>query len=135
MKSSNLRCDVSEPVDPRRLVGDQGERSAERYLQRLGMRILERGYRFRGGEIDLVARDGAELVFVEVKTRTSRDFGDPSEAVTARKRRRIIHAASCYLKAHGAWQHPCRFDVVSVHLETNGQVLVEHLRDAFRAEG
>ena len=98
------------------------------------MSILERGFRFRGGEIDLIAREGCELVFVEVKTRTSGEFGDPVEAVTPSKRRRLLQAASFYLKIRGAWQHPCRFDVICVRLEKDGTTRVEHLRDAFRAD-
>jgi len=136
MKNSRGVClNVSEPSDPRRILGILGERSAERHLAAAGMRILERGFRFRGGEVDLIAEDERELVFVEVKTRASRGFGLPADAVTLSKQRKILQAASFYLKSRGAWQHPCRFDVVSVWVAEGKVTRVEHLRDAFRARG
>jgi putative endonuclease len=96
------------------------------------MGIVARGFRFKGGEIDLIARDGEELVFVEVKTRTSEEFGSPAESVTRAKRRKLLQAASFYLQSHGILQHPCRFDVISVRLGSDGCSNVEHLQDAFR---
>src|SRR5262245_47709910 len=125
---------LGEPQDPRRITGTKGERAAEHFLRRAGMKIVARGFRFRGGEIDLIAREGEELVFVEVKTRTSRTFGSPQESVTSLKRRKIVRAASAYLQSAGAWEHPCRFDVISVHLGNDGEVELEHLRDAFSAD-
>ena len=103
---------VSEPGDPRRSTGILGEAVAERHLRSAGMRILARGFRFRGGEIDLIAQDGEDLVFVEVKTRTTEEFGSPAESVTPAKRRKLVQAASFYLQSRGACQHPCRFDVI-----------------------
>jgi putative endonuclease len=125
----------SERVDPRRLKGSRGEEAAECYLRRAGMKVVERGFRFRGGEIDLIAREGEEWVFVEVKTRTSEDFGSPAESVTPRKRRKILLAASSFLQSRGAWDQPCRFDVISIRLAVDGALRLEHLRDAFRADG
>jgi putative endonuclease len=125
---------VSIPADPRRRRGNLGERKAERHLRAAGMGIEARGFRFRGGEIDLIARDGDELVFVEVKTRTSEDFGNPAESVTRAKRRRLLQAASFYLQSRGLMQQPCRFDVVAIRLESDGSSKLEHLKDAFRAE-
>src|SRR5947209_6203352 len=78
-----------------RLLGDRGERAAARYLRRQGLRVLVRGYRTRCGEIDLIARDGDTLVFVEVK---ARQRGVPAEAVTAEKQRRITLAALHFLR-------------------------------------
>ena len=121
-------------TDPRRALGDRGEQEAADFLSRCGMRILERKFRCRGGEVDLIARDGTDLVFVEVKTRTSGQFGEGSEAVTASKRRRILRAASLYLSARDSLSHPCRFDVVSVRLDPSGGPHLEHLRDAFGAD-
>ena len=120
--------------DPRRRTGNLGERAAEKYLRDAGMGIVDRGYRFRGGEIDLIVRDGTELVFVEVKTRTSQEFGNPAEAVTRAKRRKLLQAASSYLQSRGMMQHPCRFDVISILLGSDGSSRLEHLRDAFRSE-
>ena len=99
------------------LFGGRGERAAARFLRRRGFRILLRGYRTTRGEIDLVARDGETLVFVEVKTRSR---GMPAEAVTPEKQRRLTLAALHFLKRHGLLDRPrevpCRFDVVAIVL-------------------
>jgi putative endonuclease len=120
--------------DPRRALGDRGEQAAADFLVGSGMRIVERKFRCRGGEVDLIARDGADLVFVEVKTRSTGEFGEGSEAVTAAKRRRILRAAALYLSARDSLSQPCRFDVVSVRLAASGTTLLEHLKDAFGAD-
>ena len=119
-------------ADSRRRTGSLGERAAERHLRDAGMGIVARGFRFRGGEIDLIARDGEELVFVEVKTRTSEDFGDPAESVTRAKQRKLFHAAAFFLQSRGLMQHPCRFDVISIRLGKDGCSKLDHLQDAFR---
>jgi putative endonuclease len=124
----------ADPEDARRQLGKRGEEAAARYLSEKGLRILERGYRVRCGEIDLIARDGDELVFVEVKTRRSLRCGDPLEAVTETKRRRILRAASLYLQSTGSWDSPCRFDIVAVRFGPGGAEEVEHLRAAFQAD-
>ncbi|MCW5214310.1 YraN family protein, partial [Desulfobulbus sp. US5] len=88
---------------------------------------LERNYRLRIGEVDIIARDGEYLVFIEVKTRRSTRFGSPFEAVDARKQQQIVKIASAYLQGK---ELPVRFDVVAVHL--NGQdVRIEVLKNAF----
>ncbi len=124
----------ADPRDVRRLLGERGEEAAARYLSGKGLRILERGYRARFGEIDLIAREGEELVFVEVKTRRSLRCGDPLEAVTEAKRRRILRAASLYLQSTGAWDSPCRFDLVAVRFGPGGAQEVEHVRAAFQGD-
>lgn len=114
-----------------RLLGRRGEEQAARYLKKQGLRILTRGYRTRLGEIDLVAREGDSLVFVEVKTRRS---GRPAEAVTPRKQRRIIRAASRFVRFHRLLEAnvPCRFDVVGVTWpEGNKRPEIQHYRGAF----
>ena len=126
--------EVREGPDPRRTRGNLGEEIAARYLSRKGLRILHQGYRVRSGEIDIIARDGEELVFVEVKCRTTPVCGDPLEAVTPFKRRRILRAAALYLHATGSWERPCRFDIVAVRLGFDGSAEVEHLPAAFQAE-
>jgi len=125
---------LANPRDVRRRLGNRGEEAAARYLSGRGLRILERGYRARCGEIDLIAREGEELVFVEVKTRHSLRFGDPLEAVTETKRRRIIRAASLYLQSTGSWDSPCRFDLVAVRFGPGGAEEVEHVRAAFQSD-
>lgn len=114
-------------------LGRRGEEAAARWLEARGMRILARCFRVRGGEIDLVARDGSTLVFVEVKSRSGLSFGRPSEAVDRRKRVRLVRAAALYLLAHGGDERPCRFDVIEVVADPTGRLSVRHLRDAFDA--
>jgi putative endonuclease len=94
--------------------GKSGEDLACAELRRRGYAILARRYRRRGGELDIVARDGATVVFVEVKTRAGTAFGAGGEAITARKRRRMAEIALDYLARHGLDGCPCRFDVVAI---------------------
>ena len=99
------------------MFGKTGEDLACQELERLGYAILARRYRIRGAEIDIVASDGPTVVFVEVKARDSHQFGEAAEAVTWRKRQRIVAAAKHYVMQHRVHDCPCRFDVVSVHVE------------------
>lgn len=113
--------------------GRDAEAQAERFLSTRGLTIVARNYRTRGGEIDLVARDGACLVFVEVRARASATWGSSAESVDARKRARLASAAAHYLMVHaGAHPPPCRFDVVAI---STNQGTVEWLRDAFQVPG
>ncbi len=116
-----------------RFLGDQGERAAARFLRRQGFRVLLRGFRTKRGEIDLIARDGKTLVFVEVKSRRQ---GAPAEAVTPEKQRRLTLAALEFLKKHRLLDHPARFDVVAiVWPENQREPSIEHFRNAFEAVG
>ena len=99
------------------VLGRTGEDLACGELERRGYVILARRYRRRGGELDVIARDGQTLVFVEVKTRDGREFGEGVDAVTARKRRRITRVALDYVARHGLTDCPCRFDVVSIQID------------------
>lgn len=101
------------------------------YLAARGCTIIARRYRWRHGEIDLVVRDGEELVFVEVRARRRRDYGTGAETVTARKQRRVVASARHFIRERGLWDSPCRFDVVSVET-AGGRARVSWLRDAFR---
>ena len=92
--------------------GAQAEDRAARYLERQGLDILARNFRTRMGEIDLVARDGHTLVFVEVRLRVSRAFGGAQASIDARKQARVVAAARLYLSRLRA-EPPCRFDVVT----------------------
>lgn len=114
------------------ILGKSGEDLAVRELKRRGYAILARRYRTRGGEIDIIARDGATVVFVEVKMRETRDFGGAAEAVTALKQRRIMHTALDYLMRHHLTAAPCRFDVVSIELADGGPA-IEIYQNAFDA--
>jgi putative endonuclease len=118
----------------RRARGDAVESAALRFLEANGLRLLARNASARGGELDLVMRDGATLVFVEVRYRGNAAFGGGAASVDAGKRRRLVHAAQAWLLRHP--QHtdaPCRFDVVAA----SGDPAAPHfdwLRDAFRAD-
>src|SRR5258706_2057616 len=95
--------------------GKAGEDLACRELERRGYAILARRYRRRGGELDIIARDGETTVFVEVKARDGRDFGEAAEAVTFAKRRRIVAVATDYAAPHRLVDRPCPFAVGSIH--------------------
>jgi len=115
---------------PHLVLGESGEDLACAELQRRGYAILERRYRTRYGEIDIVARDGEVTVFVEVKTRDGNDFGDGAEAVTPWKQRRIAKMAVDFLARHRLHDRPCRFDVVAVDV-SGGTTKVDIYTHAF----
>jgi putative endonuclease len=114
------------------ILGKTGEDLACAELERRGYAIIARRYRRRGGEIDIVSRDGETIVFVEVKTRESRCFGAAAEAVTAFKRRRIAQLAADYMARHRLFDCRCRFDVVSIHFDS-GRAEIEVFQNAFDA--
>jgi len=113
-------------------LGKIGENLACRELERRGYAILARRYRRRGGELDIVARDGGTIVFVEVKARRGQDWGGGAEAVTPLKQRRMAQIAMDYLVRHRLAGHPCRFDVVSIDVGP-GKPAIEVFRNAFMA--
>ena len=111
-------------------LGRRGERAAEKYLRRVGYRIVERNFRAAGAEIDIVAMDGETLVFVEVKTRRSRDAGAPEEAVDERKQKQIRRAAEIFARRYRADEVTMRFDIIAI--DASGERLkIELLRNAF----
>lgn len=112
------------------LLGKEGERLAERYLHKKGYRLVERNYRCKAGELDLIVLDRGVIVFVEVKTRTGAAFGSPLEAVEIRKQRKMIQAAQFFLAEKGLQQRDARFDVVGVSWPGPVPVL-EHIENAF----
>lgn len=118
--------------DPRQRLAVAGEDEAERALLARGMRVLERRFRRRFGEIDLIAAEGERIVFVEVKSRRGRGYGLPAEAVTPRKRRRLARVALAYLQSRGWLERACRFDVIEVLVDPDGRFRVRHIVDAFR---
>jgi putative endonuclease len=111
-------------------LGKTGEDLACRELERRGYAIVARRYRCRRGELDIIARDGETVVFVEVKTKHDHAFGQPAEAVGFIKRRRIARLAMDYLLRHHLMNCPCRFDVVAIHFDRERPVL-EVFRNAF----
>lgn len=96
-----------------RRIGKDAERHAERWLRNAGLQEIGRNYRCRGGEIDLIMKDGPQLVFVEVRYRHDDRFGGALASVDRRKQQRLVMAASHYLQRHD-WDGPCRFDVVGL---------------------
>jgi putative endonuclease len=122
---------IPRPVPPRAALGAYGERVAVRLLTDQGIEVLDRNWRCRSGELDVVARDGAALVFCEVKTRTGSRFGHPVEAVTPVKRRRLRQLARAWLQVHDHHAPDLRFDVIGVLVPPVGPARVTHLRNAF----
>lgn len=121
------------PEKPAHLaLGARGEKLAQRFLRRQGYKILYRNFRARrGGEVDLVCRDGKTLAFVEVKTRSREDFGRPFDAVNRAKQKLIARGALAWLDLLGNPDILWRFDVVEIVLADDGAPKFELLRDAF----
>lgn len=115
--------------------GKAGEDMALGVLKKNGYRIIERNYRCRYGEIDIIAKDGDTIVFVEVKTRSSSSFGPPKASVDHRKQRHIIKAATEYLARCGLTDRDARFDVVGIELKggEGGGYSSELVKNAFEA--
>jgi putative endonuclease len=111
-------------------LGRAGEKAAADLLRRRGYEVVGSGFRARRGELDLVCRRGAELVVVEVKTRTDDAFGTPVEAVGSRKRRALMAAAAEY-RALAEWRGPIRFAVVGLTVSADGKFEAELIEDAF----
>ena len=123
------------PPEARRAQGDAAEERACRHLEGAGYTIVERNYRTKGGEIDIVARKGDVLVFVEVRSLEVAGFGTPEESVTPAKRRRIVAAARQYLSTvpPSSWRE-ARFDVIAIEGSGDAAVL-RHYPAAFDAKG
>ena len=113
-------------------IGDFGETAACEYLEKSGIRVLKRNYHERGGEIDIIAKDGETIVFAEVKTRISKDFGTPAEFVDYKKQDKIMKTAVSFLGTDDA---DMRFDVIEVMYAVRGGAPVvteiNHIKDAF----
>ena len=108
--------------------GREAEQRALAYLQHQGLRLVSQNFRVKGGEIDVVMREGTTVVFVEVRQRRTLDYGGAAASITATKRRRLILAARHYLARFG--ESPCRFDCLLIQGET-----VSWLRGAFTTDG
>ena len=112
--------------------GDLGEAIATKFLKKSGYKILELNYRTPLGEIDIIAKDKETIVFVEVKTRSSKKFGLPGEAVNYQKQRHIRNSALYYLKSKGLLDKvSARFDVISILMSNITDYEIEHLQNAF----
>ncbi len=120
--------------DTRKALGSRGEDLAVQYLKKKGFKVIERNYHCSAGEIDLIAREGKTLVFVEIKTRSSSDYGLPQDAVDRFKQKKMIEVARSYLaERHLTEDIPARFDVVAIHLMPAGPQ-IELIKDAFQGE-
>lgn len=116
----------------RQALGRYGEQLAVEHLEGVGLEVLARNWRCREGEIDVVARDGTTVVFVEVKTRSGTGYGDPAEAVTLRKARRLRVLAGRWLAdSRPSGAHDLRFDVVSIVRRRGTAPVLVHLKGAF----
>ena len=112
-------------------LGVQGEEVAEKYLHQQGYQIVERNFHSQQGEVDIIARDGNFLVFVEVKSYSFRSLVSPVASVRRNKRDSIIHAARSYLYRKNIHHINCRFDVISIYRRRDGSQAVELYKDAF----
>jgi len=117
-------------ADTRKQFGKLGEEIAVSVLRKKGYKVIERNFRTRTGEIDIIAKHKGRIVFVEVKSRKSKRYGDPKLAITARKKRKISMVALAYLKKHHTVQTPARFDVVTIQSSNPGET-VEIIPNAF----
>ena len=116
-------------MDNRKNTGNVGENIATRYLERLGYRILERNLRCKLGEIDIIAKDKDEIVFIEVKTRKILSYGDPADSVNEPKQKHIYKAAEYYLMINDKLDDFTRIDVIEVYLDDTGYK-INHIKKA-----
>lgn len=130
-----LRAWLQERIEPLSL-GERGERAAARFLRRLGWHVVATRRRHRYGEIDIIAVGGQTIVFVEVKSRRSEQFGRPAEAIDAIRQARLTRAALAFLKGHGLLEYASRFDVIEVIWPEHARrPTFRHIRNAFPAVG
>ena len=114
-----------------KLLGERGEEIACLHLQSKGARIIERNWKCQSGEADIIMRDGEDLVFVEVKTRSSEEKGLPEDSITPKKRQRYERIALAYLFSHDLPSSRIRFDVMAMVINKEGRAFVRHHIDAF----
>lgn len=120
-------------ANQKRALGSWGEQLAAEFLQKQGYKIVERNVRSDHGEIDLLARNGDVLVFVEVKARSSAEYGNPEEAVTAAKQQHMVDSALDYLQAHPQFDGDWRIDVISVTRVPGKAPEILHFENAISA--
>lgn len=115
-------------------LGRSGEDLAEEFLRKNNYKVLSRNFRTKLGEIDIIAKDRSVICFIEVKTRSSEDFGSPQEAVNRRKQRQITKAALVFLKENKLMDVSARFDIVSV-IRSKENPKIELIKNAFELSG
>jgi putative endonuclease len=126
-----MECSLEKKESNHYSIGQKGEKIAVEYLKKKKFKILSQGFRFKRGEIDIIAYDKDTLVFVEVKTRRNRNFGLPEESVTPKKQNQIKKVAQGFLLIHNLENTSCRFDVVSLTLDKKEAPFIYHIKDAF----
>lgn len=112
-------------------LGQRGENVAARFLRNLGYTIIIRNFRCKTGEVDIIARDGKTIVFVEVKTRSDDNSAEPEQQVDPAKQQQLTKVAKFYLTRYGRPQPPARFDVIAIVWRTGSDPVVRHIPDAF----
>ncbi len=117
--------------DKKRNIGKEGEEIAAAYLVKKGFKIIERNYRYSHGEIDIIAEEKDDLVFIEVKTRMNLEFGEPEYAINAKKIKQIKKMAELYLFDKEIDEINCRFDVVAIVLGNGDNPFIKHYENAF----
>lgn len=118
-------------LNDQQTLGRSGEDIAVAYLARARYKVLERNFRTKCGEVDIIAREGKTLVFIEVKTRRNLSYGCPQLAVTRFKQKQISKAALLYLAANKLTETAARFDVIAISLSDYEKAQVDHIKNAF----
>lgn len=120
-------------LDSRKEVGNKGEKLAAKFLKRKGYKIIQRNYKCKLGEIDIIAEQDRTIVFVEVKTRRTQEFGPPQNAITAAKRSQISKVALFYIREKKLVDQSCRFDVIGITFSPESRKpRIEHIENAFQ---
>ncbi len=120
-------------LDDRKEVGAKGEKLAAKFLKRKGYKIIQRNYKCKLGEIDIIAEQDRTIVFVEVKTRRTQEFGPPQYAITAAKRGQISRVALLYIREKKMVEQSCRFDVIAITFPPESRKpRIEHIENAFQ---
>ena len=122
-------------MEKNKILGDAGEKFAEKFLIERGYKIVTKNFRIRSAEIDIIAEHDKEIIFVEVKTRSNIRHGLPVEAVNLRKQKKIIEAAGVFLQDENFCDCACRFDVVEVYLRGELVEEINHIENAFEVVG
>lgn len=118
--------------DSRKALGSKGEKLAVKFLKRKGYKIIQHNYRCRLGEIDIVAEYDGAVIFVEVRTKRTEEFGIPQSSITAAKRSQVSKAALYYIMEKKLLGRSCRFDVIAITFSTDShKPQIEHIENAF----
>lgn len=133
-RTETPRSEASHTRSKKKELGYRGETAACAYLERCGVEILERNWRCKAGEADIIAYDDGEIVFIEVKTRASASAGLPEDAVNLQKRKKYENIALYYLSQSDIESSRIRFDVISLTLMGDNRAFLRHHRDAFCVE-